>query len=135
VEFAGKVGVVLQLIELEPVGLAPEVFERFHVSLEGFEEALKASAESVKVRRWMQHRRVYSLHGVDVEVVKPIENTEFCAHCTRLRVTCDGKLKPCLMRNDNLVDVLTPLRRGASDEELRELFLKAVELREPYWKG
>jgi len=135
VEFAGKVGVVLQLIELEPVGLAPEVFERFHVSLEGFEEALKASAESVKVRRWMQHRRVYSLHGVDVEVVKPIENTEFCAHCTRLRVTCDGQLKPCLMRNDNLVDVLTPLRRGASDEELRELFLKAVELREPYWKG
>jgi cyclic pyranopterin phosphate synthase len=39
------------------------------------------------------------------------------------------------MRNDNLVDVLTPLRRGASDEELRELFLNAVELREPYWKG
>ncbi|MEM2902849.1 MAG: GTP 3',8-cyclase MoaA [Candidatus Bathyarchaeia archaeon] len=135
VNFAEKAGAVLQLIELEPVGLAPEVFERFHVPLEGFEEALKASAESMRVRKWMQNRKVYSLRGVDVEIVKPIENTEFCAHCTRLRVTCDGKLKPCLMRNDNLVDVLTPLRRGASDEELKELFLKAVELREPYWRG
>ncbi|MEM2998567.1 MAG: GTP 3',8-cyclase MoaA [Thermoproteota archaeon] len=135
VDFAEKAGAVLQLIELEPVGLAPEVFERFHVPLEGFEEALKASAESMRVRKWMQNRKVYSLRGVDVEIVKPIENTEFCAHCTRLRVTCDGKLKPCLMRNDNLVDILTPLRRGASDEELKELFLKAVELREPYWRG
>lgn len=135
VNFAEKAGAVLQLIELEPVGLAPEVFERFHVPLEGFEEALNASAESMRVRKWMQNRKVYSLRGVDVEIVKPIENTEFCAHCTRLRVTCDGKLKPCLMRNDNLVDILTPLRRGASDEELKELFLKAVELREPYWRG
>ncbi|MEM3073035.1 MAG: GTP 3',8-cyclase MoaA [Candidatus Bathyarchaeia archaeon] len=135
VDFAEKAGAVLQLIELEPVGLAPEVFERFHVPLEGFEEALNASAESMRVRKWMQNRKVYSLRGVDVEIVKPIENTEFCAHCTRLRVTCDGKLKPCLMRNDNLVDILTPLRRGASDEELKELFLKAVELREPYWRG
>jgi len=55
-----------------------------------------------------------------------MDNSEFCAHYTRLRLTSDGKLKPCLMRNDNLVDVLTPLRRGASREKLRKLFLEAV---------
>jgi len=38
-----------------------------------------------------------------------------------LRVISDDYLKPCLMVTDNLVDVLTPLREGASDDELREL--------------
>jgi len=52
-----------------------------------------------------------------------------------MRVTSDGKLKPCLMRNDNLTDILTPLREGASDEELQQLFLGANMQREPYNKG
>jgi GTP 3',8-cyclase len=51
-----------------------------------------------------------------------------------MRVTSDGKLKPCLMRNDNLVDILTPIRNGASDEELKQLFTQANLLREPFNK-
>jgi len=39
------------------------------------------------------------------------------------------------MRNDNLIDVLTPLRRGASGEELRMLFRQANQIREPYNKA
>jgi cyclic pyranopterin phosphate synthase len=39
------------------------------------------------------------------------------------------------MRNDNLTDILTPIREGASDEELKQLFLKANLLREPYNKS
>ncbi|MDH5441703.1 MAG: GTP 3',8-cyclase MoaA, partial [Candidatus Bathyarchaeota archaeon] len=56
-------------------------------------------------------------------------------HCTRMRLTSDGKLKPCLMRNNNLVDLLTPLRNGAHDETLTDLFVKAVKSREPYHKA
>ncbi|MEM2816196.1 MAG: GTP 3',8-cyclase MoaA, partial [Candidatus Bathyarchaeia archaeon] len=67
-----------------------------------------------------------------VEIVHPIENSEFCRYCTRMRVTSDGKLKPCLMRNDNLVDILTPMRNGVSDEELMEIFKLANERRQPY---
>jgi cyclic pyranopterin phosphate synthase len=133
--FARELGAVLQIIELEPVNVNPETYKRFHVSLDGVEAWLKPSARAVRVRKSMQARKVYSLQGVDVELVKPIENTAFCAHCTRIRVTSDGKLKPCLMINDNLVDILTPLRNGAGSEELEEIFLKAVDLREPYWKG
>ena len=36
----------------------------------------------------------------------------FCAGCTRLRLTADGKLRLCLLRDDE-VDLLTPLRAGA----------------------
>jgi len=43
-------------------------------------------------------------------------------------------LKPCLMRNDNLVDILTPLRLGAEDTELKKIFIEAIKRREPYWK-
>ena len=96
---------------------------------------LRQKAVTVETRRFMHNRRIYNLPDVTVEVVHPTENSEFCQHCTRLRVTSDGKLKTCLMRNDNLVDVLTPLRQGASDEELRALFVRANQLREPFNKG
>jgi cyclic pyranopterin phosphate synthase len=39
------------------------------------------------------------------------------------------------MRNDNLVDILTPMRKGADDHELAELFLLANQRREPYNKN
>jgi len=83
----------------------------------------------------MHNRLIYHLPNATVEIVKPIENTDFCMHCTRLRVTSDGKLKPCLMRNDNLIDILASIRQGASDEELKQMFVKANYLREPYNKG
>jgi cyclic pyranopterin phosphate synthase len=83
----------------------------------------------------MQKRRVYVLPKAKVELIRPIENTEFCANCTRIRVTSDGKLKPCLMRKDNLVDILTSLRKGADDKKLTEIFIEAVKKREPYCKS
>jgi cyclic pyranopterin phosphate synthase len=39
------------------------------------------------------------------------------------------------MRKDNLVDLLSPLRKGASDEELTELFYGAIKRREPYYRA
>lgn len=44
----------------------------------------------------------------------------FCQGCGRVRLTADGKLRLCLLRDDE-VDLLTPLRAGASFEELRIL--------------
>jgi len=38
------------------------------------------------------------------------------------------------MRQDNNLDVISPLRDGASDGKLRQLFLKANDLREPYFR-
>jgi GTP 3',8-cyclase len=44
----------------------------------------------------------------------------FCAGCNRLRLTADGKLRLCLLRDDE-VDLLTPLRAGADFDTLRRL--------------
>ncbi|GAB4541962.1 MAG: GTP 3',8-cyclase MoaA [Anaerolineales bacterium] len=49
----------------------------------------------------------------------------FCSACTRARLTADGKLRLCLLREKE-VDLLTPLRAGATLEELRRLILDGV---------
>jgi GTP 3',8-cyclase len=134
-DFARQTGTILQLIELDPVNVDNSYFSVYHKFLDEHEMMLRQKAVEVETRRLMHNRRIYHLPDVTVEVVHPIENGEFCAHCTRLRVTSDGKLKTCLMRNDNLVDVLTPMRQGASDKELEALFVKTNKLREPYNKS
>jgi cyclic pyranopterin phosphate synthase len=134
-EFARQTGTILQLIELDPVNVDYSYFSVYHKFLDEHEEILRQKAVKVETRRFMHNRRIYHLPDVTVEVVHPTENGEFCAHCTRLRVTSDGKLKTCLMRNDNLVDILTPMRQGASDKELKALFMRANQLREPYNKS
>jgi len=135
IQFAAQTGTILQLIELEPINLSKKYYARYHLGLDEIEQNLKKLASETRIRKYMQKRRVYVLPKANVEVIRPIENTEFCANCTRIRVTSDGKLKPCLMRKDNLVDILTPLRNGADDKKLTEIFIEAVKKREPYYKA
>jgi GTP 3',8-cyclase len=134
IDFARDTGVILQLIELDPVNVPNEYYRKHHRLLDEQEAILRDEATKIETRRLMHNRLIYRLPDVIVEVVHPTENSDFCMHCTRLRVTSDGKLKPCLMRNDNLTDILIPMRNGAKDEELKQLFLQANQLREPYNK-
>ena len=50
----------------------------------------------------------------------------FCHTCNRLRLTANGQLRPCLL-SDKQLDIRGPLRSGASDDELKAVFLRAVE--------
>jgi cyclic pyranopterin phosphate synthase len=52
----------------------------------------------------------------------------FCASCNRFRLTADGKLRPCLLDDDE-IDIKEPLRRGASIEELAQLIQSAAFLK------
>lgn len=132
IEFAREHSLILQLIELESAS-EDELYQKYHSDLALIEEEQEGKAEKIKTRR-MHHRRKYFLPGgVEVEVVRPMHNTEFCRYCNRMRVTSDGKFKPCLLRSDNLVDFLGPMRNQASDEALRKLFVKAVKRRKPYF--
>lgn len=49
----------------------------------------------------------------------------FCESCNRLRLTADGKLRLCLLR-DNEVDLLTPLRAGADFSTLQRIMAEAA---------
>jgi len=135
IDFARETGTILQLIELEPINVSDTYYFANHKPLDEYEDMLRQKAVEVETRRYMQNRRIYHLPDVKVEVVHPIENTEFCMYCTRLRVTSNGKLKPCLMRNGNLIDILAPMRNGANDRELIELFELANQRRQPFNKN
>jgi cyclic pyranopterin phosphate synthase len=135
IQFAAQTGTILQMIELEPINLSKAYYMRHHLGLDEIEKKLAKLASETRIRKYMQKRRVFILPKVKVELIRPIENTEFCANCTRIRVTSDGKVKPCLMRKDNLVDLLTPMRNGADDKKLTEIFIEAVKRREPYYKA
>jgi cyclic pyranopterin phosphate synthase len=119
----GNRNLVLQLIELMQFNDC-----HHHGDLQGLEDALASRSKQIITRR-MHHRKKFCLDGAEVEVVRPLHNTEFCAFCNRLRVTSDGKLKPCLLRTDNHIDI-----RGKKGAELEALFQRAVALREPYYK-
>lgn len=57
----------------------------------------------------------------------------FCGTCNRLRLTADGKLRLCLLR-DGEYDILTPLRAGMKPEELKQEILAAAHYK-PWGHG
>ncbi len=56
--------------------------------------------------------------------ITPISE-HFCGSCNRIRLTADGKFRPCLLSNQEL-DIKTPLRNGATDTELVRLFSQVI---------
>ncbi|MGZ7096782.1 MAG: GTP 3',8-cyclase MoaA [Methanobacterium sp.] len=136
-QFCKKNNAILQLIELLKTDNCPEnsFYDEYHFNMDGVEEELSKIADDVKTRPFMQDRKKYYVEGGEIEIVKPMDNTQFCKNCTRIRITPEGKIKPCLLRNDNLVDLLKPMHLGYSDDDLKKLFLKAIADREPYFTG
>lgn len=115
---------ILQLIELIPF----PGFEKYYFDISTIEKKYSRIATQTRVRA--MHRRVqyFTPEGV-IEFVKPLDNSDFCMHCNRMRVTSDGKLKPCLLR-DLTVDV-----DDLHGDELMDVIKKVVGKREPYFKG
>ncbi len=70
--------------------------------------------------------RIYRIHGAKGELgfISSI-TLPFCSECTRARLTADGVLRMCLLREKE-IDLLTPLRSGASEDDLRQLILDGV---------
>jgi cyclic pyranopterin phosphate synthase len=63
-------------------------------------------------------------HKGTIGFITPISH-EFCVGCNRIRITSDGKLRTCLF-SDLEADILTPMRDGASNEELLNIVEKAI---------
>jgi len=100
IEFARENDAVLQLIEL--INIDDEFYKKHYFSLKEIEKELEKKAMMV-IKKDMHNRRQYDLGDVMIEIVRPFTK-DFCQNCTRLRITSDGRIKPCLMRNDNLID-------------------------------
>jgi len=63
-----------------------------------------------------------------VSFISPISDGSFCSRCNRVRLTSEGKLRGCLL-NENEIDFRSALRRGGDDDELAALFRLAIGLK------
>ena len=70
--------------------------------------------------------QMYSFPGARGRVgfISPLSD-HFCSRCNRLRLTADGKLRTCLL-SDQETDLKTPLRNGCSRTELQEIITGAI---------
>ncbi|HOU69824.1 MAG TPA: GTP 3',8-cyclase MoaA [Methanothrix sp.] len=116
----GLIAQLIQLLDLSGRGLSGDI--------DTIEARLEAQADHIHTRE-MHRRKKYLLDGAEVEIVRPMDNTEFCANCNRLRITSDGKIKPCLLRSDNLVQI-----DSCDCGRIEELLREANARREPYFK-
>jgi cyclic pyranopterin phosphate synthase len=78
--------------------------------------------------------RLYRVPGAAgcIGFISPVSNP-FCADCNRLRLTADGILRLCLLRDDE-ADLRPLLRGGASDEEIAAFIRKVVHVK-PWGHG
>ena len=69
----------------------------------------------------------YNVEGHEGQIgfIAPLSK-KFCDNCNRIRLTADGRLLPCLM-SEIEIDIKTPLREGASNNELKDIIQSAMQ--------
>jgi len=119
----------VRFIEMMPFGGDTAFQQKQVVSDKEIRERIEAELGPLELQgggRLDGEARIYRLPGAPGELGFISSVTlPFCASCSRARLTADGKLRLCLLRDKEL-DLLTPLRQGASDEELRQLVVAGI---------
>ncbi len=134
IDFAAETNSILQVIEMtsNEEEIDGKIYQKYHRGLEELANELKSRASKIETRR-MHARKKYFLEEpeVEVELVRTMHNSTFCQNCTRLRITSDCELKPCLLRTDNHVPARSTLNNGGN---VKDKFVEAIKKREPYWR-
>lgn len=129
--FAEQKGLILRFIEQMPFN--PEDRETFMAASEiidilkselGEPEKIADRQGFVSIGHGPAELYRFGANGPVVGFITPVSN-HFCGSCNRLRVTADGKLKPCLLSMEE-IDLRSSLRGGASDEEVADILRFAV---------
>jgi cyclic pyranopterin phosphate synthase len=66
--------------------------------------------------------------GALIGFIGALTNLHFCDNCNKMRLTADGKIRPCLGNHGEL-DLRAVVRNGADDDALREVFLEALRVK------
>lgn len=131
VEFAASKNLLLRFIELMPVSAAEMLDDSNFFPIAEARRAIEKSFGPLIPQpgfRTNGPATYFQIAGRDQRIgfIGALTNLHFCESCNKLRLTCDGKLRPCLGSHLEF-DILRPLRGGASDEELRVFFLHVVD--------
>src|SRR5947207_147372 len=128
VEFAAERNLILRFIELMPVSHTDVLDETNFLPIAEARRNIErhfGALISEPTFRTNGPSTYYKVGGRNQRIgfIGAMTNLHFCESCNKLRLTCDGKLRPFLGSYLEF-DIMKPLRGGASDEELRQFFLK-----------
>ncbi len=120
----------VRFIEFMPLGAREIWGPEKYVPLSEIKSAVESVAPITPVRlRRSGPARYYRFDGAlgVIGFINAISH-QFCGECNRLRMTSDGKLRPCLFSGSE-IDLKTPIRSGASDSEIERLIKLAIEIK------
>ena len=131
IEFAASRNLILRFIEMMPVSTTEVLSEDNFMSVSEAKRLIESVYGSLIPEAEFRTNGPATYYQVPsreqrIGFIGAMTNLHFCENCNKLRLTCDGKLRPCLGSYLEF-DIMKPLRAGASDEDLKQFFLEVVE--------
>jgi len=106
-------------VELSPQFMSADEIKGRLISLGELEPSLPITGNGPA-----KYFRLLQTSG-SIGLITPVSQ-HFCFNCNRLRLTAEGKLRPCLL-SDQEIDLRQPLRSGASPEKLKKIITEAIQ--------
>ncbi|MGA7170850.1 MAG: GTP 3',8-cyclase MoaA, partial [Candidatus Sulfotelmatobacter sp.] len=129
--FAREEGVTVRFIEFMPLEEGRTWSPETVVTLDEILVRMREYRPLVEIRRARSEtaRRYRFDDGVgEIGIIAPVSHP-FCGHCSRIRITSDGKIRTCLFSAWDH-DLQAQMRRGANDEELEDFIRGVVQKKE-----
>jgi cyclic pyranopterin phosphate synthase len=125
IDFAAEHDVILRFIELMPVSLTEMLSEKNFLPVTEVLALLKREDDLEELHEFhgFGPARYFRLkkRGVTVGLIGALSDLHFCERCNKMRLTCDGKLRPCL-GNHMETDLKPALRPRLDEAHLQKLF-------------
>lgn len=132
-DFAAKHDVAIRFIELMPVSLTEMLSEKNFFPVTELFTQLQHEDELEKLNNSLGFgpAKYFRLkrRGVTVGLIGALSDLHFCERCNKMRLTCDGKLRPCL-GNHLETDLKTALRPKINTARLHE-FIRETLVQKP----
>jgi GTP 3',8-cyclase len=131
IEFAAHRNLILRFIELMPVSTTKVLDDKNFMPVNEAKRMIESRYGRLIPEaefRTNGPAMYYQIPGRRQRIgfIGAMTNLHFCENCNKLRLTCDGKLRPCLGSYLEF-DIMKPLRAGASDQELKQFLLDVVD--------
>ena len=130
-EFAASRNLILRFIEMMPVSTTEVLDEKNFLPIAEAKRTIESRYGNLIPEPSFRTNGPATYFQVpnreqSIGFIGAMTNLHVCESCNKLRLTCDGKLRPCLGSYLEF-DILKPLRAGANDDELRQFFLDVVD--------
>jgi GTP 3',8-cyclase len=131
IQFAGQRNLILRFIEMMPVSTTEVLDDNNFIPVLEARRIIESCYGSLIPDAEFRTNGPATYYLIParqqrIGFIGAMTNLHFCENCNKLRLTCDGKLRPCLGSYLEF-DILKPLRAGASDAELKQFFLDVVD--------